>query len=171
MTLAAREQSHTGAYDAPARSMLTPAPPATARRRLRLVAALPLPLLVALWALWRDVYVLDASGVERVGGGRGVAGWALLSLASAALVACLFAPVRPVRVTGYTFHALLLSIAFGVAAVLGVAHAFGGPSGDLTAPAWALAGLGATALVCAAAIVATAALFVLDVREAGEEGA
>jgi len=147
-----------------------PTPPRS-RRRLRLLAALPLPLIWALWALWRDVYVLDASGIERVGDGKTLAAWALLSLASAALVSCLFAPIRALRVTGYTFHALLLSLAFGVAAVLGVAHAFGGPSGDLAAPAWALAGLGATALACAAAIVATAALFVLDVREAGEEGA
>jgi hypothetical protein len=147
-------------------------PLAAGRRRvLRLVAALPLPLLVALWALWRDVYVLDASGVERVGDGRAVVAWALLSLASAALVGLLYAPVRPLRVTGYTFHALLLSVAFGAAAVLAVAHAFGGPSGDLAAPAWALAGLAATALLCAAAIVATAALFVIDVREGGEEGA
>ena len=147
------------------------ATPRKTRRRLQLLAALPLPLLVGLWALWRDVFVLDASGLERVGDGRALAAWALLSLASAALVACLFAPVRPLRVTGYTFHTLLLSIGFGVAAVLGVAHGFGGPSGDLSAPAWALAALGVTALVCAAAIVATAALFVLDVREAGEEGA
>jgi len=147
------------------------APPQRRRLWLRLLAALPLPLLVALWALWRDVFVLDASGIERVGDGGAVAAWALLSLASAALVACLFAPVRPLRVTGYTFHALLLAIAFGVAAVLAVAHAFGGPSGDLAAPGWALAGLAVTAALCAAAIVATGALFVLDVREAGEEGA
>lgn len=139
------------------------------RSTLRLVAALPLPLLVALWALWRDVFVLDASGLERVGDGRAVAAWALLSLASAALVGCLFAPIRPLRVTGYTFHALLLSLAFAAAAVLGVVHGFGGPSGDLAAPAWALAGLATTALACAAAIVATAALFVIDIREAGEE--
>jgi drug/metabolite transporter (DMT)-like permease len=148
-----------------------PAPPGRTRLRLQLVAALPLPLLVALWALWRDVFVLDSSGLERVGDGRALAAWALLSLASAALAACLFAPIRPLRVTGYTFHTLLLSIAFGVAAVLGTAHAFGGPSGDLSAPAWALAALALTALACAAAIVATAALFVLDMREAGEEGA
>lgn len=145
--------------------------PSRERRVLRLVAALPLPLLVALWALWRDVFVLDATGLERVGDGRAVAAWALLSLASAALVGCLYAPIRPLRVTGYTFHALLLSLAFGAAAVLAVAHGFGGPTGTLAAPAWALAGLTATALACAAAIVATAALFVIDVREAGEEGA
>jgi hypothetical protein len=100
-----------------------------------------------------------------------VAAWALLSLASAALVGCLFAPIRPLRVTGYTFHALLLSLAFGAAAVLAVAHGFGGPSGDLAAPGWALAGLTATALACAGAIVATAALFVIDIRDAGEEEA
>jgi hypothetical protein len=141
------------------------------RLRLQLLAALPLPLLVGLWALWRDVFVLDATGLERVGDGRAIGAWVLLSLASAALVACLFAPIRPLRVTGYTFHTLLLSIAFGVAAVLGVAHGFGGPSGDLSAPAWALAALAVTALACAGAIVATAALFVIDVREAGEEGA
>jgi len=145
--------------------------PARTRRLLRLLAALPLPLLIALWALWRDVYVLDASGLERVGDGRAVAAWALLSLASAALVGCLFAPIRPLRVTGYTFHALLLSLGFGAAAVLAVAYGFGGPSGDLAAPAWALAGLTVTALACAAAIVATAALFVIDVREVGGEGA
>ena len=145
--------------------------PAERRRRLQLLAALPLPLMVALWALWRDVFVLDASGLERVGDGRAVAAWALLSLASAALVGCLFAPVRPLRVTGYTFHALLLSLAFGAAAVLAVVHGFGGPSGDLAAPGWALAGLTATALACAVAIVATAALFVIDIREADQEEA
>ena len=106
------------AYDAE-RDQGMHAPAGRTRLRLQLLAALPLPLLVGLWALWRDVYVLDASGIERVGGGRGLAAWALLSLASAALVACLFAPIRPLRVTGYTFHTLSLSIAFGVAAVLG----------------------------------------------------
>ena len=143
--------------------------PTGKRRLLLFLAALPLPLLVGLWALWRDVFVLDASGLERVGDGRAIAAWALLSLASAALVGCLFAPIRPLRVTGYTFHALLLSLAFGAAAVLAVAHGFGGPSGDLAAPLWALVGLTATALVCAVAIVATAGLFVIDIREAGEE--
>ena len=145
--------------------------PAGTRRWLRLVAALPLPLLVGLWALWRDVFVLDASGLEQVGDGRAVAAWALVSLASTALVGCLFAPVRPLRVTGYTFHALLLSLGFGAAAVLAVVHGFGGPKGDLAAPGWALAGLTATALACAVAIVATAALFVIDIREADEEAA
>jgi hypothetical protein len=138
------------------------------RAWLRVLAALPLPLLVALWALWRDVWVLDANGVEHVGGARALVSWAALSLASTSLGACLFAPARTLRVAGYTLHALLLSVAFGVAAVLGVVHGFGGPSGKLSAPAWALVALAGTALACAAAIVATAALFVIDVRE-GEQ--
>lgn len=135
----------------------------------RLLAASPLPALVPLWALWRDVYMLDAAGVERVGGTKAVAEWALLSLASAGLVASFWAGDRSVRVLGYTFHALLLSVAFGVAGVLGVMHAFGGPSGDLSAPPWALVALGLVAALCVAALLATAALVVMDVKEGGEE--
>jgi hypothetical protein len=145
-----------------------PQPPP--RRLLRRLAALPLPLVVGLWALWSDAFVLDATGVARGETiGPALTSWALLSLASVALVACLLAPVRALRLAGYTLHALLLALASAAAAVLAVAHAFGGPRGDLAAPAWAIALLAATALLCAGAIVATAALFVLDVREAGEE--
>ena len=129
----------------------------------------PLPVLVPLWALWRDVYMLDASGVARVGGAKAVAEWALLSLASAALVASFWAGDRSVRVLGYTFHALLLSVACGVAGVLGVMHAFGGPGGNLEAPTWALVALGLVAALCVAALLATAALLVTDVKEGGEE--
>jgi hypothetical protein len=135
----------------------------------RLLAASPLPLLVPLWALWRDVYVLDASGPRRVGGAKAVAEWALLTLASVALVASFWAPRRSVRVLGYTLHALALSFAFGVAGVLGVVHAFGGPRGDLAAPTWALVALSAVAALCVAALLATAALIVEDVKAAGEE--
>jgi hypothetical protein len=124
---------------------------------------------VPLWALWRDVYTLDAGGIERVGGGKAVAEWALLSLASAGLVATFWAGERAVRVLGYTFHALLLSVAFGVAGVLGVMHAFGGPSGNLSAPSWGLVALGLVAALCVAALLATAALLVTDVKEGGEE--
>ena len=134
----------------------------------RLLAASPLPLLVPLWALWRDVYMLDAEGLQRVGGAKAIAEWVLLSLASAGLVASFWSANRSVRVLGYTFHALLLSVAFGVAGVLGVMHAFGGPSGNLTAPPWALAALSLVAAVCVAGLLATAALIVEDVK-AGEE--
>jgi len=133
----------------------------------RLLAASPLPFLALLWALWRDVYMLDAA-VQRVGGARAVAEWGLLTLASVVLVASLWAPTRPIRVLGYTLHALALSFAFGVAGVLAVMHGLGGPDGDLAAPAWALAALSLLAALCVAALLATAALIVEDVR-AGEE--
>ena len=135
----------------------------------RLLAASPLPLVVPLWALWRDVYLLDAAGVERVGGAKAVSEWALLSLASAGLVASFWARERSLRVLGYTLHALLLSVAFGVAGVLGVMHGLGGPGGNLSAPTWALVALALVAGLCVAALLATAALLVTDVKEGGEE--
>jgi len=113
--------------------------------------------------------MLDAAGLQRVGGPKAIAEWALLSLASAALVASFWSANRSIRVLGYAFHALLLSVAFGVAGVLGVVHAFGGPAGNLAAPPWALVALSFVAAVCVAALLATAALIVADVR-AGEEG-
>ena len=137
----------------------------------RLLAASPLPFLVPLWALWRDVYMLDAAGLQRVGGPKAVAEWGLLTLASVALVASFWATNRSIRVLGYTFHALALAFAFGVAGVLGVVHAFGGPSGNLAAPTWALVALSAVAALCVAALLGTAALIVEDVRAAGEEEA
>jgi hypothetical protein len=135
----------------------------------RLLAASPLPLLLPLWALWRDVYTLDAAGLERVGGPRALAEWALMSLVTIAVVASFWAGERAIRVLGYTVHALLLSFAFGVAGVLGVMHAFGGPSGNLDAPAWAIAGLSLVAALCVLGLLATAALIVEDVRAAGQE--
>jgi hypothetical protein len=112
--------------------------------------------------------MLDAAGLQRVGGAKAIAEWALLSLASVALVATFWSANRSVRVLGYTFHALLLSVAFGVAGVLGVMHAFGGPAGNLAAPAWALVALSLAAAACVVGLLATAALIVEDVR-AGEE--
>jgi hypothetical protein len=115
------------------------------------------------------VYVLDAAGLQRVGGPKAVAEWALLTFASVALVASFWASSRSIRVLGYTLHALALSFAFGVAGVLGVVHAFGGPSGNLAAPTWALVALSLVVALCVAALLATAALIVEDVRAAGEE--
>ena len=113
--------------------------------------------------------MLDASGLQRVGGAKAIAEWALLSLASAALVASFWSaePLDP----GPGLHASTrcsLSVAFGVAGVLGVMHAFGGPAGNLAAPTWALVALSFVAAVCVAGLLATAALIVEDVR-AGEE--
>jgi hypothetical protein len=124
---------------------------------------------VPLWALWRDVYVLDAAGVQRVGGPAAIAEWALLSLVSMGIAATFWAASRSIRVLGYTLHALALSFAFGVAGVLGVFHAFGGPSGELDAPAWALVALSLVAALCVVALLATAALIVEDVRAAENE--
>jgi hypothetical protein len=92
----------------------------------------------------------------------------MMSLGTSVLVAAFWATHRPLRVLGYTLHALALSFAFGVAGVFGVVHAFGGPSGDLAAPTWALVALGASAALCVFALLATAALLVEDVRAAGE---
>jgi len=145
-------------------------PSQPSRRGLyRLLAASVLPLLLPLWALWRDVYTLDATGLERVGGPKALAEWVLMSLATIAVVASFWAGERALRVLGYTVHALLLSFAFGVAGVLGVMHAFGGPAGNLDAPAWALAALSLVAAVCVLGLLATAALIVEDVRAAGQE--
>jgi len=139
------------------------------RRLWRALAVSALPVLVVLWALWRDVWMLEGRGVVHLGGAKANVEWLALSLASAGLVALFWSRERALRVLGYTLYALVLSVAFGVAGVLGVMHAFGGPAGNLDAPAWALAVLGLLAAACVAALLATAALIVADVR-AGEEG-
>jgi hypothetical protein len=124
------------------------------------------PFLVLVWALWRNVYMLDAAGVQRVGGRQEVTEWALLTLVSVALVASFWVASRSVRVLGYTFHALVLSIGFGVAGVEAVTDAFGGTDGNAAAPAWALAALAFVVALCVVALLATAALIVEDVRAA-----
>ncbi len=140
------------------------------RRRLwRTLAASSLPPMIALWALGRDVYVLEAAGLRRLGGGRAILEWALLSALTVAVVALLWAGPRALRMLACTFHALLVSIAFGVAGVLGVMHAFGGPQGDLAAPAWALAALGLCAASSVVSLLATAALVVAEVQAGDAE--
>lgn len=125
--------------------------------------------MVGLWALWRDVLLLETSGLTRVGGPRQFAEWVLLSIATAGLAATFWSASRSLRVLGYTFYALVLSVAFGVAGVLGVMHAFGGPQGNLTAPAWGLLALSLAAASCVGSLLATAALLVADVRTAEED--
>jgi hypothetical protein len=125
--------------------------------------------MIALWALWRDVYVLEAAGLRRLGGASATTEWALLSGATLALVALLWAGSRPLRVLACTFYALLLSIAFGVAGVLGVMHGFGGPDGNLAAPTWALVALGLVAAASVLSLLATGALIVEEVRAGDAE--
>jgi hypothetical protein len=141
------------------------------RRLWRALAVSALPAMVVLWALWRDVYMLDAGGLTHLGGTKANVEWAALSLATAGLVALFWSRERALRVLGYTFYSLVLSVAFGVAGVLGVMHAFGGPEGNLDAPGWALALLGVLAAVCVGSLLATAALIVADVRAGDAEQA
>jgi hypothetical protein len=138
------------------------------RRRWRALAVLPLPFLVALWALWRELYTLDAAGLVRSGAGRAAAEWGLASLATLALAACFWAGSRVLRLLGYTLWSLLLSFAFGEAGVLGVMHAFGGPHGDRDAPVWVLVLLAVAASLSVFALLATAGLLVEDVKAADE---
>jgi hypothetical protein len=135
---------------------------ASRRRLWQALAASALPALVGLWALWREVYVLEADGLHQGAGARSE--WAALSLGSVGLGALLFVGSRALRVLGYAFYALLVSVGFGVAGVIGVMHAFGGPEGDLAAPGWALVLLGLVAGLCVVSLLATEALFVQDVR-------
>lgn len=137
-------------------------------RRWRALAVLPLPFLVALWALWREVYTLDAAGLVRAGGSRAVAEWGTASLATLALAACFWARGRVLRLLGYTLWSLQLSFAFGEAGVLGVMHAFGGAHADRDAPVWALVLLAVAAALSVFALLATAALLVEDVKAADE---
>jgi hypothetical protein len=141
----------------------------SSRKAWRALAAWALVPLLALWALWRDVYMLDAGGLTHLGGPKANVEWAALSLASCGLVALFWSRERALRVLGYAFYSLELSLAFGIAGVLGVMHGFGGPEGNLDAPPWALVLLAVLAAVCVAALLATAALLLADVREGDAE--
>jgi hypothetical protein len=148
---------------------VTPTPTPDRRRLWRFLAVLAVVPLVFVWALWRDVYMLDASGILRVGGAPQAAEWAVLSAATIALAALFWSRSRPLRILGYTGYSLVISVGFGAAAVLGVMHAFGGTEGNLSAPGWALFLLGLADAVCVASLLAAAALIVEDVRAAGDE--
>jgi hypothetical protein len=141
----------------------------SSRRLWRALAASGVPVMVVLWALWRDVYMLDTGGLVHLGGSKANSEWAALSLGTAVLGAMFWAPLRAARVLSYAAYSLVLSLAFSIAGVLGVLHGSGGPGGDLDAPAWALWLLGLLAALCVAALLATAALFVADVREGDAE--
>ena len=140
------------------------------RRRLwRAIAVAAVLPLIALWAVWRDVYMLEAAGLRHLGGPRANVEWVALSLPTLGLAALFWAGARSLRVLAYTFYALVLAVGFGAAGVLGVMHGLGGPEGNLSAPAWALVGLTAIALACVGSLLATAALIVEDVRQGDAE--
>jgi hypothetical protein len=148
---------------------VNPTPTSDRRRLWRWLAALATVPLAFVWALWRDVYMLDASGLVRVGGTPQIEEWLVLAMSTLSLAALFWSSRRPLRVLAYTVYSLVVSVGFGAASVLGVMHAFGGPDGDLSAPAWGLGFLGLAAAVCVASLLATAALIVEDVRAADEE--
>jgi hypothetical protein len=139
------------------------------RRLWRALAAAAVPLVVALWALWRDLFMLEADGLVHLGGARANVEWAALSLVTAGLVALFWSGSRALRVLAYTLYALVLSVAFGVAGVLGVMHGFGGPDGNLAAPRWAIVVLALIGTACLLSLLATAALIVEDVRAGDAE--
>ncbi|HXY40835.1 MAG TPA: hypothetical protein VEQ10_14285 [Vicinamibacteria bacterium] len=145
------------------------APRRPRRSPWRPTAAAALPLLLAVWALWTEVFVLEAGGLVHLGGQRANLEWAVLSCLSAATVGLFWAASRALRVLAYTVWALVVSVGLGVAGMLGVVHAFGGPEGNLAAPAWALVALAVVALLCVLSLLATAALIVEDVRAGDEE--
>jgi len=145
------------------------APRRSRRSPWRAAAAAALPLLVAVWALWSEVFLLEAGGPVHLGGRRANLEWAALSLGSAALVGLFWSASRALRVLAYTLWSLVLSVGAGVAGMLGVVHGFGGLEGNLAAPAWALLALGLVALLCVLSLLATAALIVEDVRAGDEE--
>ncbi len=134
-----------------------------------MLAASALPAMVAVWALWSHLYQLEAQGLRRLGGDAALTEWGLLSGATVLVVGLLWAPVRSLRVVACTFHALLVSIACGAVAVLGVMHAFGGPRGDLSAPTWGLVALGLAEAWGVVSLLATGALVVEEVRRGDAE--
>jgi hypothetical protein len=142
------------------------------RRTLwRALSVAPLPLLLGLYALWQDLLRLETAGL-RVRWDRDMfVNWVVMALGTLLVVALFWSRKRPLRILGYAFHSLLLSFGFGAAGVIAVVNGLGGPHGDLGAPTWALVTLAATALACALAVLADAALLVADIRAGdAEEG-
>ena len=139
------------------------------RRLWRRASAAPLPLLLLVLAIWTDVVTLDGTGFHLAARPGDVVGWVLLALGTVLFVAALWAEQRPLRILGYAFYSLALAFGVGAAGVIAIVHAFGGPSGTLVAPTWAIVALGITSALCAVALLALAALLVDDIRAADAE--
>lgn len=132
-------------------------------------SAAPLPLLLVVYAIWTDLVTLDATGFHLVGKAGDLMEWVVMALGTVLLVAGLWAKQRPVRVLAYAFYSLALAFGFGASGVVAIVHAFGGPSGTLVAPQWAIAVLVVTSILSAVALLALAALLVDDIRTADAE--
>lgn len=135
----------------------------------RLGSAAPLFSLLLLYAIWTDLVTLDGTGFHLVGTVVDLGEWLAMALGTVLLVAALWAGQRPLRILACAFYSLALAFGFGAAGVVAIVHAFGGPSGDLVAPTWAIAVLCATSALCAVALLALAALLVDDIRAADAE--
>jgi len=137
------------------------------RRRLwRRLSVAPVPLILVLLAVWQGLLRLEAGGLRAEVEPGDLYAWLVMAAGTLLVAAAFWSRSRAVRVLGYTFYSLLLAFGFSAAFVIAVVHAFGGPSGDLRAPTWALVALGVAALACALGILADAALLVDDVRAA-----
>jgi hypothetical protein len=135
----------------------------------RLATVAPLPLLVVLYALWTDLVKLDGTGFHLAWSPTDFMEWLALTLGTTCLVVAFWVPVRAVRIFAGALHSFALAFGFGAAGVIAIVHAFGGPSGNLVAPGWALVGLSVTSVLCALALLALAALLVEDIRAADAE--
>ena len=142
----------------------------TARRGLwRVASSAPLPFLVLLYAVWTDLVTLDGDGFHLEWRLRDFLEWVVMSAGTVLLVVAFWARARPVRMLSMAVYSLALAFGFGAAGVIAIVHAFGGPQGDLVAPAWALVALGLTSTRCALALLALGALLVDDIRAADAE--
>jgi hypothetical protein len=142
----------------------------TSRRRLwRLASAVPLPFLLALYALWTHLVTLDGAGFHLEWSPRDFLETLAMGLGTVLLVAAFWAGTRTLRIFAGAIYSLALAFGFGAAGVFAIVHAFGKP--DYTAPGWALVALGLTAILCALALLALAALLVDDIRAADAEEA
>jgi len=144
---------------------------ASRRRLWRRLSVAPLPIILVLLAVWQGLLRLEAGGVRADVAPGALSAWLAMATGALLVVGAFWSRRRAVRVLGYTFYSLLLAFGSSAAFVIAVVHAFGGPSGDLQAPSWAIGALGVAALACALALLADAALLVDDVRaaEGGEE--
>jgi len=137
----------------------------------RLVSAAPLPFLLLLYGIWTDLVVLEPRGFRVAGQGVDLAEWLFMAVGTVALVAALWARHRPLRILACAFYSLALAFGFGGAGVVAIVHTYGGPTGEMQAPGWALVVMTATAVLSVMALLALGALLVEDIRAADAGGA
>jgi len=135
----------------------------------RLASAVPLPLLLVLYAVWTGLAFLDGEGLHLSWSGSDFGEWLAMGLGTVLLVGTFWASPRALRILAGAIYSLALAFGFGAAGVIAIVHGFGGPAGDLHAPGWIVAALAATALLYALALHALAALLVDDIRAADSE--